>query len=964
VPSNSLTPNDLESLLTFVPHAACVLDGRGVVVRTNAIWSSIVPNPCVPGETTFLQAVADDGSTPLADALKRALAGEEVGPVTVEPGPDAADARWVEWRFASTGDGGFTALGRDVTRERRRGDTIQELRLLEGEAEHVAKLGSWRLDLSDGGLVWSPEMYRIFGVDPSEDLDLAAVTERYIHPDDRAFVRELNKSVFETGMPRPARYRVMRSDDTVRWVQAQGRQVLDAAGHAIALVGFVQDITERVLFEEAIRASEARYRSIIDGMQDAYFRADLKGRLTLANQAAARMYGFASPADMVGVPAESLYANASDREDVFEQLKRDGSVVDRIGQGRKRDGTTFYVSLNVDLAWDANGAAVGTEGFARDVSARVAAEEALRKSEGFLQRVLDTSPNLIYIYDLVETRNRYTNREITEFLGYTSEQILALGSELFAHILHPDDAALVGEHHAHMRALPPGDDSVIEVDYRMRRADGEWRWLHSRDVPFARDESGAVTQILGSTEDVTPRVDAERLLRESETKFRTIAEFTYDWETWTAPDGRVLYVSPSCERTTGYTVEEFVGDRELFARIVHPADRDLISGHFGLDGTPADCPVTFRIVRRDGGVRWIEHVCEAVFDEQGTDLGRRASNRDITDRVEAERALRESAEDLRDAQAIARIGSYVYDLTTNEWSASETMRDIFGIDESYRRDLDGWTMLVHVDDRDMMSRYFADDVVGLHHPFDKVYRVTRASDGQTVWVHGHGKLEYDDEGGVRRMIGAIQDITLRHRDEEALHRTNESLERMVYEVAEAMGRMIEIRDQYTKGHQERTARVAKAIAVEMGLRPHDVTAVEMAAVVHDIGKLSVPAEILTRPTILSELEMGLIREHPHNGYEILKDIPFPWPVAEIVLQHHERMDGSGYPAGLSGAAIVPLARILTVADVVEAMATHRPYRPALGLPAAFNELSEHAALYDPEVVAACVRVFERGGLDL
>jgi HD-GYP domain-containing protein (c-di-GMP phosphodiesterase class II) len=110
--------------------------------------------------------------------------------------------------------------------------------------------------------------------------------------------------------------------------------------------------------------------------------------------------------------------------------------------------------------------------------------------------------------------------------------------------------------------------------------------------------------------------------------------------------------------------------------------------------------------------------------------------------------------------------------------------------------------------------------------------------------------------------------------------------------------------------------------------------------------------------------MSLVREHPHNGYQILKDIPFPWPVADIVLQHHERMDGSGYPSGLRGDEIIPLARVLTVADVVEAMATHRPYRPALGLDAALAELGQCAAKYDPDVVAACVRLSERGEIDL
>jgi putative nucleotidyltransferase with HDIG domain len=233
-----------------------------------------------------------------------------------------------------------------------------------------------------------------------------------------------------------------------------------------------------------------------------------------------------------------------------------------------------------------------------------------------------------------------------------------------------------------------------------------------------------------------------------------------------------------------------------------------------------------------------------------------------------------------------------------------------------------------------------------------------------VWVHGHGRLEEDADGNPTRLIGAIQDVTERHRSEKALRKTNEALERMVYDVAEAMGRVIEIRDQYTKGHQERTARLAKAIATEMGLPAYDVSAVGMAAVIHDIGKLSVPAEILSRPMKLTELEMSLVKEHPHNGFEILKDIPFPWPVAEIVLQHHERMDGSGYPLGLRGDTIIPLARVLTVADVVEAMATHRPYRPALGLQAALAELTQFPEKYDPEVVAACVRLSERGEIDL
>jgi putative nucleotidyltransferase with HDIG domain len=197
-----------------------------------------------------------------------------------------------------------------------------------------------------------------------------------------------------------------------------------------------------------------------------------------------------------------------------------------------------------------------------------------------------------------------------------------------------------------------------------------------------------------------------------------------------------------------------------------------------------------------------------------------------------------------------------------------------------------------------------------------------------------------------------------------LKESNKQLVEMVYEVAEAMGRVVEARDPYTQGHQERVARVAKLIAQDMGLPEADVNAVEMAGLVHDIGKMCIPAEILSRPGSLSEVEKGLIRQHPQSSYDILKDIAFPWPVADIALQHHERMDGSGYPRGLTGEQTLLAARILAVADVVEAMSSHRPYRPALGLDVAMAELNEHPTLYDPQVAASCTRLYEAGSLDL
>jgi putative nucleotidyltransferase with HDIG domain len=209
-------------------------------------------------------------------------------------------------------------------------------------------------------------------------------------------------------------------------------------------------------------------------------------------------------------------------------------------------------------------------------------------------------------------------------------------------------------------------------------------------------------------------------------------------------------------------------------------------------------------------------------------------------------------------------------------------------------------------------------------------------------------------------VAVFEDVTGRVTQERALGESNRRLEKMVHDVAEAMGSVVEARDPYTQGHEVRVADLARRIAEEMGLPEDALKEIGMAGLLHDIGKLRIPAEILTKPGVLSAAEFALIKEHPEQGHEILVHIDFGWPIADIVVQHHERMDGSGYPAGLMGPAISMPARILAVADVVEAMASHRPYRPAVGLEQAINEIATHPEWYDSEVVAACIRIYDRG----
>jgi len=182
---------------------------------------------------------------------------------------------------------------------------------------------------------------------------------------------------------------------------------------------------------------------------------------------------------------------------------------------------------------------------------------------------------------------------------------------------------------------------------------------------------------------------------------------------------------------------------------------------------------------------------------------------------------------------------------------------------------------------------------------------------------------------------------------------------------EAIAALYEKRDPYTAGHQRRVAQLACAIAREMCLPAKQVYGIHIIGVVHDIGKIAVPGDILSKPGKLTTEELSIIKTHPQVAYDVLKNIEFPWPVAETILQHHERLDGSGYPGGISGEDIILEARILCVADVVESMVSHRPYRPALGMEKALREIVRNkGVLYDPTVADACSKLSSNGGFKL
>jgi HD-GYP domain-containing protein (c-di-GMP phosphodiesterase class II) len=274
-------------------------------------------------------------------------------------------------------------------------------------------------------------------------------------------------------------------------------------------------------------------------------------------------------------------------------------------------------------------------------------------------------------------------------------------------------------------------------------------------------------------------------------------------------------------------------------------------------------------------------------------------------------------------------------------------------------------------DSDNLPRHlnFCDRLLFLQKPFHPQEIVQCASALSAKWQAEQRllSLNVELENMVQQRTEALsrsneqlrREVDHRRNVQRELQQSLDHLKKIIGGSVMAIAMTVEKRDPYTYGHQQRVAELARAIGVEIGLSPDRVEGLAIASAIHDIGKISLPAEILTKPSHLSSLERSLIQAHSQAGYDILKSVEFPWPVAQIVLQHHERLNGTGYPQGLSGEGILKEARIVGVADVVETMSSHRPYRPSMGLDKALEEISaQKGILYDPEAVDACLALIE------
>jgi len=638
------------------------------------------------------------------------------------------------------------------------------------------------------------------------------------------------RELLETILPEKAtfdNYEVEHDFTTIgkRIMLLNARQIKRALGKERIILLAIEDITERKQLESLLIDSEERYRHLFETASDGIvFLEQREGRITHANPASEKMLGYTKK-ELMGNKLQDIgvLLDMGDFQTTIQNLDKSGiihynDVSVRTKSGQQMDTDIYLVDRATLLQCSI-----------RDVTERKRTEEELRKSEEKYRLIFEYSPLGLLSFDekgvIIACNNNFV-----KIIGSSREKLSGLN------MLKLPNENIVS---AVQKALN-GNPGLYE---------GEYSSVTSRKITQVRClfepmdvGSGRIPGGVGIIEDITERMREEEALRESENKYRLLADNIHDVIFVLDMNLNYTYVSPSTKILRGYEPEEVM--KQLPSKALTPSSWDLVT---------------------------------------------------------------------------------------------KTIAEAMELEKEHREINISWTLQL-----EMMRK-----------------------DGTTVWTEVKISVIRDENQRPVSILGITRDITERKQAEKRLKETLDRLRKAVETTIQVMVSAVEMRDPYTAGHQSRAANLACAIATEMGLSQDKIDGLRMAGSIHDIGKLSIPAEILSKPTKLTNIEFSLIKEHSRIGYDMLKDVESSWPLAQIVYQHHERMDGSGYPQGLKGDEILMEARIMAVADVMEAMASHRPYRPGLGIDAALTEIEKNKGIfYDNTVADACLRLFREKGYQL
>ncbi|MBN1823001.1 MAG: PAS domain S-box protein [Endomicrobiales bacterium] len=481
-------------------------------------------------------------------------------------------------------------------------------------------------------------------------------------------------------------------------------------------------------------------------------------------------------------------------------------------------------------------------------------------------------------------------------------------------------------------------------------------WLSTKLIPV-QVADGKIQYVAGISRDLTKQKKTEQSLLEYESIYKTLIDTSIDAIVVLDLEANILMVSDKAldmhrirnkNEAIGMNCFEFVAP-ERREMALEALKKTYETGFNYIPDTT--------LLRKDGTTFQAELQTALVKDANGKPKIFLVVIRDISDRKKTEMALNDERRRFKELWDHAPVAYHIVDKrgVITDVNKTETKMLGYGVEEMVGREVFDFILPEQREDaRKRFQQKLKEEIIT-----QSENRIYVKKDGTKMYVSINDVIEKNQEKQITGVRTTMIDITERRRSEEDARQSLEKIQLAMESTISAMAKIVEMKDPYTAGHQKRVAQLSCAIAEEMSLPKEQVDAVHMAAVIHDIGKIYVPAEILSKPGKLTEIEFGMIKIHPKVSYDILKMVEFPWPIARIVIQHHERMDGSGYPLGLTGDDIMMEAKILSVADVVEAIAFHRPYRSAVGIDKALEEIyNNRGILYDAQVVDACIKLFK------
>jgi PAS domain S-box-containing protein len=785
--------------------------------------------------------------------------------------------------------------------------------------------------------------------------------------------------------------------------------IRNSFGNIVGASAIVVDISERKRAERERQESQVLYQSVVAALSEGVVVQGADGAIRSCNDSAERILGLTRD-QMVGrTSIDPIWRAVHEDGSPFLGDAHPAMITLRTGQPchevimgvHKSDGSLRWISINTQPMFRAGEAlpyAVVTSFV--DITERKRTEARLRTAD----RIVENSSTVLYRTALApKERLTFVSDNVSRY-GYRPEDLIGKQT---GELLHPDDLERVNREN---EALTKSSSGNATFEYRMRIGDGTYRWIEDRTTVF-RDSKGEPVGLEGILNDITERRQAEEAMRASEGEYRGLFEVTRDAimtiepSSWNFTSGNPaaikMFGASSEEEFVSYGPWELSPEKQPDGRASAEKAKAMVETtlregshlfewtHRRIDGVafPADVLLT-RMVQ--GGRVMLHATVRDISERKQADRTLLRVNRALKTLSEANEALvrAPNQEDLfrQMCRVIVEAGGYRMawiGLAEDDPGASVRTVARAGLDDGY---LDVAKISWANNERGraptgtairtrtvQINRDFASNpsmgpwrAEALKRGYGSSIALPlledqRAFGALTIYAQEPEAFGAEE---ARLLTELARDlsygvIALRARDDHlaGLQRLGQAMEETVRLVAAT----VEMHDRYTAGHQRRVAAISAAIAKEMGLSSDMIHGLRLAGTLHDLGKINIPADILSKPGKLSLLEYELIKTHPQTGYDVLKPVEFPWPIADMVLQHHERLDGSGYPRGLKGDAILLEARIIAVADVVESMISHRPYRPALGVDVALAEIQEGSGkLYDPAVVDACLKLFSAG----